>query len=98
VSQWSADRSRRRRAALRPPDERRVRRSLDNFRRRAWAPAIDAAGIAKPARIYDLRSTMKRAARARLDAARQAAVQHRAPGPEPSRGWQSNGCRPGSKR
>jgi hypothetical protein len=56
------------------------------------------AGIAKPARIYDLRSTMKRAARARLDAARQAAVQHRAPGPEPSRGWQSNGCRPGSKR
>jgi integrase len=28
-----------------------------NFRRRAWAPAIDSAGIAKPARVYDLRST-----------------------------------------
>jgi integrase len=30
---------------------------LDNFRRREWAPAIEAAGIAKPARIYDTRST-----------------------------------------
>jgi integrase len=30
---------------------------LHNFRRRQWAPAIEAAGIAKPARIYDLRST-----------------------------------------
>jgi integrase len=28
-----------------------------NFRRRVWAPAIDSAGIVKPARIYDLRST-----------------------------------------
>ena len=28
-----------------------------NFRRRLWGPAIDAAGIAKPARLYDLRST-----------------------------------------
>jgi integrase len=28
-----------------------------NFRRRVWAPAIDSAGVAKPARIYDLRST-----------------------------------------
>ena len=28
-----------------------------NFRRREWGPAIDAAGITKPARIYDLRST-----------------------------------------
>jgi hypothetical protein len=28
-----------------------------NFRRREWGPAIEAAGIAKPARIYDLRST-----------------------------------------
>ena len=27
------------------------------FRRREWGPAIDAAGIAKPARLYDLRST-----------------------------------------
>ncbi len=31
--------------------------NLDNFRRRTWAPAIEAAGIARPARIYDLRST-----------------------------------------
>jgi integrase len=30
---------------------------VHNFRRRVWAPAIDAAGIDKPARIYDLRST-----------------------------------------
>ena len=30
---------------------------VHNFRRREWAPAIEAAGIAKPARIYDLRST-----------------------------------------
>ena len=30
---------------------------IANFRRRAWGPAIDAAGIQKPARIYDLRST-----------------------------------------
>ena len=28
-----------------------------NFRRRVWAPAIDATGITKPARIHDLRST-----------------------------------------
>ena len=28
-----------------------------NFRRRIWGPAVDAAGIAKPARLYDLRST-----------------------------------------
>ena len=27
------------------------------FRRRTWAPAIEAAGITTPARIYDLRST-----------------------------------------
>ncbi len=31
--------------------------NLDNFRRREWAPAIEASGTAKPARIYDLRST-----------------------------------------
>lgn len=30
---------------------------LDNFRHREWAPAIEAGGIAPPARIYDLRST-----------------------------------------
>lgn len=32
-------------------------RNLDNWRRRVWAPAAEAAGIAMPARIYDLRST-----------------------------------------
>jgi integrase len=31
--------------------------NLDNFRRRVWAPAIEAAGVPTPARIYDLRST-----------------------------------------
>jgi integrase len=31
--------------------------NLDNFRRREWAPAIHTSGIARPARIYDLRST-----------------------------------------
>jgi integrase len=30
---------------------------LANFRRREWGPAIEAAGITTPARIYDLRST-----------------------------------------
>lgn len=31
--------------------------NLDNFRRREWAPAIEASGVRMPARIYDLRST-----------------------------------------
>lgn len=31
--------------------------NADNWRRRVWAPAIEAASIATPARIYDLRST-----------------------------------------
>jgi hypothetical protein len=31
--------------------------NLNNFRSRVWAPAIEASGIRKPARIYDLRST-----------------------------------------
>lgn len=31
--------------------------NLDNWRRRVWAPAIEAAGVPRPARIYDLRST-----------------------------------------
>jgi integrase len=31
--------------------------NIDNFRRRVWAPAIEASGVAKPARIYDLRAT-----------------------------------------
>jgi integrase len=30
---------------------------LANFRCREWAPAIDASGVTRPARIYDLRST-----------------------------------------
>jgi integrase len=30
---------------------------LDNFRRREWAPAVGASGVARPARVYDLRST-----------------------------------------
>jgi integrase len=30
---------------------------LDNFRGREWGPAIEAAGVQRPARIYDLRST-----------------------------------------
>jgi hypothetical protein len=31
--------------------------NLDNFGRREWRPAVEASGIATPARIYDLRST-----------------------------------------
>jgi integrase len=31
--------------------------NLDNFRRRLWIPAIMSSGVAKPAGIYDLRST-----------------------------------------
>jgi integrase len=31
--------------------------NLDNFRRRVWAPAVEASGVAKPARIYDMRAT-----------------------------------------
>jgi integrase len=31
--------------------------NLDNFRRREWAPPVEASGVATPARIYDLRST-----------------------------------------
>jgi integrase len=31
--------------------------SLDNFRRREWTPAVEASGVRRPARIYDLRST-----------------------------------------
>jgi hypothetical protein len=30
---------------------------LANFRRREWQPAIEASGVARRARIYDLRST-----------------------------------------
>jgi integrase len=31
--------------------------NLDNFRKRVWAPAVEASGIQTPARMYDLRST-----------------------------------------
>lgn len=31
--------------------------NLDHFRHREWGPAIEASGIRRPARIYDLRST-----------------------------------------
>jgi integrase len=31
--------------------------NLDNWRRREWLPAIEASGVRRPARIYDLRST-----------------------------------------
>jgi integrase len=31
--------------------------NLDNWRRREWGPAIEAAGVRRPARIYDLRAT-----------------------------------------
>jgi integrase len=31
--------------------------NLDNWRRREWAPAVTASGVAKPARPYDMRST-----------------------------------------
>jgi hypothetical protein len=31
--------------------------NLNGFRRREWGPAVDAVGVAKPARLYDLRST-----------------------------------------
>jgi integrase len=31
--------------------------NLNNFRRREWLPAVETSGIARPARIYDLRST-----------------------------------------
>jgi integrase len=37
--------------------ERGGRINLDNWRRREWSPAVEAAGIARPARLYDLRST-----------------------------------------
>lgn len=30
---------------------------VPNFRRREWGPAVEAAGVEEPARIYDLRST-----------------------------------------
>jgi integrase len=31
--------------------------NLNNWRRRYWAPAVEASGVPRPARIYDLRST-----------------------------------------
>jgi integrase len=31
--------------------------NIDNWRRREWAPAVEASGVAKPARPYDMRAT-----------------------------------------
>jgi integrase len=31
--------------------------NADNFRRRVWAPAVEASGVRCPARLYDLRAT-----------------------------------------
>lgn len=39
-----------------PSPGRRVL-SLNNFRNRIWVPAIEASGVRRPARLYDLRST-----------------------------------------
>jgi hypothetical protein len=39
--------------------------NLDNFRRREWAPAIEASGVAQPARIYDMRDLRQRVDRRR---------------------------------
>jgi integrase len=39
------------------PAKRRGVIDLNRFRQRDWSPAIEAAGIEKPARIYDMRST-----------------------------------------
>jgi integrase len=39
------------------PAPKRGLLNLDNFRRRQWAPAIEASAVRTPARIYDLRST-----------------------------------------
>lgn len=30
---------------------------LPNFRKREWHPALEASGVRRPVRIYDLRST-----------------------------------------
>ena len=39
------------------PSKRGRLLDLDHFRLRQWAPAIEASGVHRPARIYDLRST-----------------------------------------
>lgn len=43
------------------PTSSRVRNGgpfdVHSFRRREWNPAVESSGIAKPARLYDLRST-----------------------------------------
>jgi hypothetical protein len=31
--------------------------NLDNWRRRVWAPAVEGAGVARPARPYDMRAS-----------------------------------------
>ena len=37
--------------------QRAGRSTFANFRKREWGPAIESAGVATPARLYDLRST-----------------------------------------
>jgi integrase len=39
------------------PSPRGGLRDLHNWRRRVWHPAVEASGIRRPARVYDLRST-----------------------------------------
>jgi integrase len=52
--------------------------NLDNWRRRVWAPAVEAAGIARPARPYDTRSTFISDA---LHAGSRCSPSRRSPGP-----------------
>jgi hypothetical protein len=47
--------------------------NVDNFRRRVWAPAIEASGVRRAARLYDLRSTFASDALARRDGVRAGA-------------------------
>ena len=39
------------------PHEKGDLLNLTTFRRHSWSPAVTASGVAKPARLYDLRST-----------------------------------------
>ena len=39
--------------------------NLNNLRRREWVPAVEASGVVRPARIYDLRSGRARGERLR---------------------------------
>ena len=50
--------------------------NLDNWRRRVWAPAVESSGVARPARIYDLRSTFASRALAAGDRSVRALPDH----------------------